>query len=187
MECWNPLESSTFFFHLERDEIGSESAIKKWINSLWNSWRGYCIEDRSSCNENLSRYREEISMEMHKIAWEIMFFYKSSSTAKGVNNPTGRFRVSGRNSPANGDHAAFHGAVWISTWIRANTGHITPRRPLVSAFTRQMNHACARKIAEFTFLTTEHVSPRGLRPREFVSRRTNERTSKTATRSILRV
>lgn len=33
--------------------------------------------------------------------------------------------------------------------------------PTISfAFTRQMNHACARKIVECTFLTTEHVRPR---------------------------
>jgi len=33
--------------------------------------------------------------------------------------------------------------------------------PTISfAFTRQMNHARARKIVEFTFLTTEHVRPR---------------------------
>lgn len=48
--------------------------------------------------------------------------------------------------------------------------------PTISfAFTRQMNHARARKIVEFTFLTTEHVRPRRAR-REFVSRPANERS-----------
>lgn len=69
------------------------------------------------------------------------------------------------NEPA-GDHVArFNGAVWISTWMRANRGYITPRRPLVSPLWGKWTMPALIRSLEFTFLTTEHV-----RLRQFASR-----------------